>query len=90
MTTRYEVAIHEYGRKRITSDCPAQGLLEWPKHRWTRITKRPLGLESAKKLADAQAIHAVVCVWSSAETVHSNAKAPGIPTGWEPASEVRS
>lgn len=31
MSARYEVAIRYYGRKRITSDCPAQGLLEWPR-----------------------------------------------------------
>ena len=50
----YEVATHKYGRKRITSDCPAQGLLEYPQHCWTRVTDRPIGIARAKTLADAQ------------------------------------
>ncbi len=49
----YEVAVHTYGRKLITRDGPAQGLLEWPQHTWSRITARPLGLARATALADA-------------------------------------
>ena len=82
---KYEVAIHEYGRKRITRDCPAQGLLEWPTHRWTRITPRPLGIDRAKELASEQAIHAVVSPWQEAGPVFDNGKRPGVPAGWNPA-----
>lgn len=81
----YEVAIHAYGRKRIMRDCPAQGLLEWPQHKWTCITRRPLGLEKAKALADAQSCHAVVMVWQTAEKAYDNGKAPSVPAGWYPA-----
>lgn len=82
--TRYEVATHEHGRKLITSNCPAQGLLEWPQHKWARTNARPLGLKSAKAIADAQPIHATVQVWMTAEKVYDNGKAPGIPSGWYP------
>ncbi len=44
----YEVAVHYYGRKCITRDGPAQGLLEWPQHNWGRITPRPIGLARAR------------------------------------------
>lgn len=84
MSARYEVSIRYYGRKRITSDCPAQGLLEWPRSKWTRITPRPLGFARAKALCDAQETHATVQVWMSAEKVHDNGKAPLVPAGWEP------
>lgn len=84
MSTMYEVATHEYGRKLITRDGPAQGLLEWPHHRWGRITPRPLGLARAKALADAQPIHATVQFWMTAEKVYDNGKPPGIPAGWYP------
>jgi len=81
----YEVAIHHYGRKLITRDGPAQGLLEWPAHQWGRITPRPIGLARAKALADAQETHATVQIWMTAEVVHSNGKAPLVPAGWYPA-----
>ncbi len=84
MRTMYEVAIHFYGRKRITSDCPAQGLLEWPKHKWTRITTRPIGLEKAKALADSLSTHATVQPWMTADVVYSNGKRPLVPEGWYP------
>ena len=79
---RYEVATRLKGRKRITRDCPAQGLLEWPQNVWTRITPRPLGLERAKSLADAQATHATVQVWQTDEKVYDNGKPPLVPDGW--------
>lgn len=81
----YEVAVHEYGRRLITRDGPAQGLLEFPDHRWNRITPRPVGLARAKTLADEQPIHATVQIWMTAEKVYDNGKAPGIPSGWWPA-----
>jgi hypothetical protein len=80
--TRYEVHVHHYGRRLITRDGPAQGLLEWPQHRWGKITPRPLGLTRAKAIADEQAVHAVVTIWDSAEKVHDNGKKPGVPEGW--------
>lgn len=80
----YEVAIHTYGRKLITRDCPAQGLLEWPKHCWGRITRRPIGLERAKALADAQDTHATVQVWGTAEKHYDNGKPARVPSGWYP------
>ena len=83
VSMRYEVSIHQRGRKRITRDCPAQGLLEWPRHKWIRITKRPLGLADAQLVADAQDGHAVVTVWMSAEKVYDNGKQPTVPEGWE-------
>lgn len=85
MTAKYEVSIHFYGRRLITRDGPCQGLLEWPEHKWTRITQRPIGLARAKALADAQSQHAVVCVWQTAEKAHDNGKNPAVPAGWWPA-----
>lgn len=82
----YEVAIHSYGRRRITRDGPCQGLLEWPAHVWGRITARPIGLARAKALADAQAQHATVQIWMTAEKVYDNGKAPAVPDGWWPAT----
>lgn len=78
----YEVATHHYGRKLITRDGPAQGLLEWPKSVWSRITPRPVGLARAKALADAQDTHATVQYWMTAEVVHDNGKSPRVPAGW--------
>lgn len=86
MTRMFEVSTHAYGRKLITRDCPAQGLLEWPQNKWTRITSRPIGLARAKALADAQEHHATVQVWMTAEVVYDNGKAPAIPQGWYPAT----
>lgn len=80
----YEVDIHHYGRKLITRDCPAQGLLEWPQHVWGRITTRPIGLARAKALADAQPTHATVQIYWTDEVVYDNGKAPLIPDGWFP------
>jgi hypothetical protein len=85
--TMYEVAIHHYGRKLITSDCPAQGLLEWPQHKWARITPRPIGLKRAIALADAQDTHATVQVWMSGmpeDKKHDNGKPALVPAGWYP------
>lgn len=96
MTTMYEVAVHTHGRKLITRDGPAQGLLEWPQHQWARITPRPLGLARARAMADAQETHATVQYWMTAEVVYDNGKAPQVPTGWYPpdattaASHVRA
>ena len=84
MRTMYEVAIHFYGRKLITSNCAAQGLLEWPQHDWRRITPRPVGLARAKALADAQAQHAAVCVWMTTDKAYDNGKSPAVPQGWYP------
>jgi hypothetical protein len=88
MKVRYEVAIHGYGRKRITRDCPAQGLLEWPQHQWQRITPRPVGIAKARELADAQACHATVQVWMTAEKIYDNGRAPRVPDGWYPAEQA--
>ena len=82
---RYQVHVHAYGRKLITRDGPAQGLLEWPAHSWGTISQRPLGLKAAIALADAQAQHATVTVYMSADVVHDNGKAPAMPAGWYPA-----
>ena len=82
----YEVAIHGYGRRLIRRDGPAQGLLEWPQHTWSRITPRPIGLARAKTLADAQANHATVQAWMTADKVYDNGKAPEIPAGWWPST----
>lgn len=93
MRTMYEVAVHTHGRKRITSDCPAQGLLEWPEHRWGRITARPIGISRAKALADAQETHATVQILMTAEKVYDNGKAPLVPSvpgqTWFPAEATR-
>jgi hypothetical protein len=80
----YEVATHYYGRRLITRDGPCQGLLEWPEHKWERITARPLGLKRAIALADAQPTHATVQAWMTADVVHSNGRTPMIPIGWYP------
>jgi hypothetical protein len=82
---RYQVHVHGYGRKPITRDCPAQGLLEWPQHQWSVISTRPMGLRAAIGLADAQSHHAVVTLWMDAEKVHDNRKPPAVPAGWYPA-----
>ena len=86
--TRYEVAVHGHGRPVCRRDGPCQGLLDWPRHRWTRITPRPVGLKRAKELADAQECHAVVCEWETSEKVHDNGKAPRVPKGWYPANAI--
>lgn len=82
----YEVAIHHYGRRLVTRDGPAQGLLEWPQHQWARITTRPIGLARAKALADAQPTHATVQPWMTADVAYDNSKAPAVPEGWWPAT----
>lgn len=82
----YEVAIHHYGRRLITRDGPAQGLLEFPASQWGRITPRPIGLARAKSLADAQATHATVQFWGSSDKVYDNGKKPLVPAGWWPAT----
>lgn len=77
----YEVATREHGRP-IVKRGPCEGLPDWPRSRWTRITPRPIGLVRARALASAQDRHAVVCVWQSAEKVFDNGKAPALPAGW--------
>ena len=79
---RYQVHVHGYGRKLITRDGPAQGLLEWPAHTWRTISTRPM--------ADAHPHHAVVMLWMDAEKVHDNGKAPELPAGWYPAKAQRA
>ena len=81
---RYQVHVHSYGRKLITRDCPAQGLLEWPQHVWGTISTRPMGLAAAVALSDAQSQHAVVTLWMDSEKVHDNGKPPAVPAGWYP------
>ncbi len=85
----HEVSIHQYGCKVIMRDGPAQGLLEWPKHVWHRITPRPIGLARAKELADAQMGHATVQIWMTAEKVYDNGKASTVPSGWYPPESRR-
>jgi len=81
---RYQVHIHGYGRRLITRDGPCQGLLEWPAHQWHIISQRPLGLQAAIALANAQLHHATVTLYMDADTVHDNGKPPMIPAGWYP------
>lgn len=81
----FEVHIHGYGRKRITRDCPCQGLLEWPRHTWQKVNRRPVGIARAKAIADEQACHAVVTPWMTAGNVYDNGKEPFVPEGWLPA-----
>ncbi len=81
---RYQVHVHEYGRRLITRDGPCQGLLEWPQHQWCIISPRPLGLKAAIALAQTQTTHAVVTLYMDAEMVHDNCKVPIVPTGWYP------
>jgi hypothetical protein len=83
----FEVQTHEYGRP-IVQHGPAAGLPDFPQHRWTRITPRPIGLERARALADAQDRHAVVCAWMTAGNIYDNGKQPAIPAGWLPADRV--
>ena len=80
----YEVAIHTYGRRLITRDGPAQGLLEWPQHQWQVVTPRPIGLVRARALAVSQETHATVQIWMTAEKVYDNGKSPLVPAGWYP------
>lgn len=82
---KYEVAIHWHGR-RLVQNGPAEGLLNWPEHKWTRVTRRPVGLRKAQALADSLPVRAVVCLWGTAQKVYDNGKAPGVPLGWWPAT----
>jgi hypothetical protein len=86
--TRYEVAVHEHGRKLIRGGGPCAGLLEWPQHKWTKITPRPIGLARATALANEQVGHATVQVWQTADVVYDNGKRPTVPDGWWPADAV--
>jgi hypothetical protein len=81
----FEVAIHGYG-KPIVRRGAAEGLPDFPKHTWTRITPRPIGRGRAVNLAADHPFHAVVTVWQSSETVYDNGKAPYLPDGWVSAS----
>ncbi len=81
--TRYEVATREHGCP-IVRRGPAEGLPDWPRSKWTRITNRPIGLTRALALADAQDRHAVVSVWQTAKMVYDNGKPPAVPEGWKP------
>lgn len=78
---RYEVSVHEYGRPMVQRG-PMAGCRDFPTHKWTRITPKPLGLVRATALADEQPLHAVVTPWQTAGTVYDNGKAPGLPDGW--------
>lgn len=71
----YEVAIRSHGSP-IVRRGPAEGLPDFPRSKWARITPRPIGLARARRLADAQEHHAVVCVWNTDEKVHDNGKPP--------------
>ncbi len=85
--TRYEVAVHFFGRRMCRRDGPCQGLLDWPEHKWTRLTARPLGLQAAIALANAQEHHSVVAVWGTAQKTYDNGKLPAVPVGWYPADK---
>lgn len=80
----YEVATHAHGRP-VVKRGPMEGLPNFEQHKWTRITARPVGLDRAKALADAQDGHAVVCEWQTTKKVYDNGKAPTLPEGWKPA-----
>ena len=82
MPTMYEVHTRQSGRKMISNGGPCDGLLERTKHKWTKITRRPIGLKRAIALADAQPTKAVVLVWDSSEKVHDNNKPATVPDGW--------
>lgn len=90
MMTRYEVSVHHYGRRLITRDGPCQGLLEWPEHKWSRITANPLGFSKAKQIADAQSTHATVQIWMTDEKAYDNGKRPEVPVGWYPADAFQA
>jgi len=77
----YEVAIRGHGCP-IVKHGPCEGLPDWPTHKWIRITSRPIGIKRAKRLADEQDCHAVVCIWQTAEKVYDNGKEPYLPEGW--------
>lgn len=80
----YGVYVRDYGRP-IVRRGPAEGLPDWPRSRWTRITPRPVGLARARALADAQEFHAAVNVWETSEKVYDNDKPPRVPPDWIPA-----
>ena len=86
--TTYYVYQHQYGRKRITRG-PCAGLLEWPQHKWTWISKHR---SQAKAIDAAMAhdIHARVSIDDTSETCFDNGKAAGIPEGWYPPDAQRS
>ncbi len=71
-SVRYEVAIHEIETKPWSR----------PKHHWTTLTRRPLGLDRAQELASLQDTHATVQIWRSSDVVFDNGK-PARP--WTPA-----
>lgn len=79
----FEVHVHDHGRPLVTRG-PAAGCRDFPRHKWTRITTRPLGIARAVALANEQDRHAVVCEWMTSTTVHDNGKAPALPSGWRP------
>ena len=85
----FEVSIRFHGRP-VVKRGPAEGLLDWPRSLWKRITPRPLGLKRAMALANAQGQHAAVNVWQTAEKVYDNGKLPAVPEGWRHASEERA
>jgi hypothetical protein len=64
---------------------PCEGLLDWPRSKWERVTPSPLSLGAAVALANAHDQHAVVNVWGTADVAHDNGKAPKVPNGWWPA-----
>lgn len=86
--TRYEVHLGYHGRP-IVRRGPAEGLPDFPRQKWVKITPRPLGLARATALADAQEQQAVVTAWESSEVAYRNGKAPAVPEGWLPSEEWR-
>jgi len=83
----YEVHSHDYGRPLIHHG-PAQGCHDMPRHKWTRVNARALGLKAAVAMADRCPHHAVVVVWQTNQQVHDNGKAPRVPPHWLPADGV--
>lgn len=84
MATMYQVGIHGYGRPMIQRG-PMSGCRGFAEHKWMMLNNRPIGLNRAKELADAQGCHATVIVWGSSEKVYDNGKEPFLPDGWIPA-----
>lgn len=81
MRTFYTVHTHAFGRPPIKSG-PMQGCFGFPSHRWFDISVRPMSLEKAIVLADAQPHHAVVAQKATSTVLYDNGKVPELPEGW--------